>query len=196
MWFKYNHLFKIKSAINRVFWYALFSRGFQCYGKRVNIFYPENIVGEKYIAINDDVYIGYKASIITLKKQLKDPQLSFGPGVTIRPFFHAVCIGEIRIGRNVIIADKVFITDNIHNYMDIHVPIAQQSLKYLAPVIIGDNAWIGENVCIIGACIGKHSVVGANAVVTRDIPDYSVAVGCPARVIKQYNKEMGLWLNI
>lgn len=50
---------------------------------------------------------------------------------------------------------------------------------------IGEGSWIGENVCVCGANIGKHCVIGANSVVTKDIPDYSVAVGCPARIIKK-----------
>ncbi|HHQ4611724.1 MULTISPECIES: DapH/DapD/GlmU-related protein [Aeromonas] len=58
---------------------------------------------------------------------------------------------------------------------------------------IGDNVWIGEGVSIVGASIGRNSVVGANSVVTHDIPEYSVAVGSPARVIKQYNFEMKRW---
>lgn len=194
MWFKYNHVYKIKSLLNRLFWRAFFSHSFQSYGKRVNVLFPENIIGPEYIAISDDVYIGYKASIIVLKKQATNPLLIIGRGTAIRPFFHVVCIGKISIGRDVVIADKVLITDNIHGYQDVEVPIVQQPLKYVAPVTIGDNAWIGENVCIIGASVGKHSVVGANAVVTRDIPDYSVAVGCPAKVVKRYDKEVGQWL--
>ena len=55
------------------------------------------------------------------------------------------------------------------------------------------RSWLGENVAIIGASIGKNCVIGANAVVTDDIPDYSVAVGIPARVIRQYDAPSGQW---
>ena len=60
-------------------------------------------------------------------------------------------------------------------------------------VVVGEGSWLGENVCVMGASIGKHCVIGANAVVTRDVPDYSVAVGCPARVIKRYNPVTQQW---
>ena len=56
-------------------------------------------------------------------------------------------------------------------------------------VVVGESTWLGENVCVIGASVGKHSIVGANSVVTSDIPDYSIAVGAPAKVIKQYNHQ-------
>jgi acetyltransferase-like isoleucine patch superfamily enzyme len=60
--------------------------------------------------------------------------------------------------------------------------------------MIGDGAWLGENVCVIGASVGKQSVVGANSVVMQDIPDYCVAVGTPAKIIKRYSFEKKEWL--
>jgi acetyltransferase-like isoleucine patch superfamily enzyme len=60
-------------------------------------------------------------------------------------------------------------------------------------VTIGDGAWIGENACVIGASVGKNAVIGANAVVTQDVPDFSVAVGVPARIIKRYNPSSQCW---
>ena len=63
----------------------------------------------------------------------------------------------------------------------------------MSEVTIGEDSWIGENVCICGASIGKHCVIGANSVVTKDIPDYCVAAGIPAKVIKKYNFEKNSW---
>ena len=65
----------------------------------------------------------------------------------------------------------------------------------LKPVIIGEGSWLGENVCVCGASVGKHCVIGANSVVTRDIPDYCIAVGSPARVVKRYNFDKNTWEN-
>jgi len=63
-----------------------------------------------------------------------------------------------------------------------------------APIVIEDEVWLGANVVVVaGVTIGKHSVVAAGAVVTKSIPPYSVAVGNPARVIKQYNFETKKW---
>ena len=67
-------------------------------------------------------------------------------------------------------------------------------MKQLNEVLIGEGSWIGENVCIIGAFVGKNSIVGANSVVTNNIPDYCVAVGAPARVIKRYDHKDNQWV--
>lgn len=68
-----------------------------------------------------------------------------------------------------------------------------QPVKQLNDVIIGDDTWIGEHAVIIGASIGKHCVIGSNSVVTHDIPDFSIAVGTPAKIIKRYDFETGKW---
>ena len=77
--------------------------------------------------------------------------------------------------------------------MNLEVPIKEQGIIQKKDVYIGDGSWLGENVCVIGASIGQHCVIGANSVVTKDIPDYSVAVGSPAKVIKRYNPETKQW---
>lgn len=64
-------------------------------------------------------------------------------------------------------------------------------------MVIRRDTWIGTNVSIIGNVnIGKHCVIGANSVVTHNIPDYSVAVGCPARVIKRYDFNQNKWVKV
>ena len=97
------------------------------------------------------------------------------------------------ISNDVLISDKVYISDNLHNYKDINIPIKNQNIIDKGTVIIGKHTWLGENVCVIGASVGKHCVIGANSVVLKDIPDYSIAVGSPARVIKKYNKNTNVW---
>ena len=92
-----------------------------------------------------------------------------------------------------LIADKVYLSDNVHSYENVNLPVIDQPVKQLSAVILKDGCWLGENVCVIGAVIGKNSVVGANSVVTKDIPDYCVAVGSPAVVIKRYNFETKQW---
>ena len=68
-----------------------------------------------------------------------------------------------------------------------------QKILDKGPISIGENTWIGENVCVIGSSIGKHCVIGSNSVVLSNIPDYSVAVGSPAKVIKRYNQITKDW---
>ena len=81
----------------------------------------------------------------------------------------------------------------MHGYEDLATPIMKQPIVQRNTVEIGEGSWLGENVCIIGSSIGKHCVIGANAVVTKDIPDYSVAVGAPAYIIKRYDEINQIW---
>ena len=98
------------------------------------------------------------------------------------------------IDKNVLVANYVYIADNAHGYEDVSLPVKQQAVVQKNHVHIGENSWIGEHVCIIGANVGKHCVIGANSVVTHDIPDYCVAVGSPARVIKKYDFNTRQWV--
>jgi len=80
----------------------------------------------------------------------------------------------------------VYITDQNHGFADIARPISEQSMPE-QPVIIGAGSWLGHGTVVLpGSTIGRHVVVGANSVVTGDLPDFSVAVGAPARVVRRY----------
>lgn len=102
------------------------------------------------------------------------------------------------IGEKVLLSPNVYITDCDHAFENIETPIIDQGIvnkEY--SVLIGDHSYIGINTVIIGNVkIGKHCVIGANSVVTKDILDYCVAVGSPARVIKRYNFFSGKWENM
>ena len=123
----------------------------------------------------------------------KHPQLIISDKCVLGHFNHIYATSEIIFEDSVLTADKVYISDNLHSYADLSKPIIEQPIKQLKRIRIGEGSWIGENVCIIGASIGKHCTIGANSVVTHDIPDYCVAVGAPARVIKRYNFETQQW---
>jgi acetyltransferase-like isoleucine patch superfamily enzyme len=152
---------------------------------------PENIV------IGDRVRIGYKTWLsCTNQTGYQNPELIIGSDTYVGNFNHIYATKKIEIGSNVLIADKVYISDNQHTYEDINIPIKRQPLKQLSPVSIGDGSWIGENVCIVGATIGKNCVIGANSVVTKNIPDFCVAVGIPARIIKRYDLNKCAWIRI
>lgn len=114
-------------------------------------------------------------------------------GSRIGDFAHIYATNEIIIEENVLLANFVYISDCDHGYQKIDTPIMDQPIIRKGSVRIGEGSWLGEHVCVCGVCIGKHCVVGANAVVTHDIPDYSVAVGNPARVIKRYNSITEKW---
>lgn len=152
------------------------------------------LTGSKRIFIGKKVYVRKNtwlaAEPLTGKLHCS---LTIGDGTYIGRFCHFFASSKIEIGKKVLFADKVYLSDNLHGYESIEIPIIDQPLKQLSPVIIGDGAWLGENVCVIGAKIGKNSVIGANAVVTKDIPDYCIAVGSPARIIKRYDFVSKSW---
>ncbi|TAF56948.1 MAG: acyltransferase [Sphingobacteriia bacterium] len=104
-----------------------------------------------------------------------------------------VLIGPISVGNNVIFAQNIVASALNHGYENPDLPIHLQAVK-TAPIVIEDDCWIAANAVITaGVTIGKHSVVGAGAVVTKSIPPYSVAVGNPAKIIKQYNSVSQKW---
>ena len=102
-------------------------------------------------------------------------------------------IGPVTIKDDVRLAQNVVLSGLNHNYEDITRPIHTQGVS-TAVIIIGESTWIGANTVVVaGVKIGKHCIVAGGSVVTKDIPPYSVAVGNPARVVKQYNHSTGEW---
>ena len=98
---------------------------------------------------------------------------------------------SIEIGDDVFTGHHIYVTDANHGYEDPDLPVGRQFGK-AKPVRIGSGSWIGHGAIVLpGARIGEHVVVGAGAVVTGDLPDYCVAVGNPARVIRRYEPGRG-----
>ena len=91
-------------------------------------------------------------------------------------------------------AGYVHVTDHSHGYEDINMPISKQPLISKGPVIIEDECWLGFCCEILsGVHIGRHSIIAARAVVTKDVPPYSIVAGNPARIVKKYNFETNKW---
>ena len=196
----------IQNHILSWFYFDTLSRGFRyyrnltysawlqqkmCAGKGLYIKTPSYIKGSKYITLGEnfkalsglrleawDSYCGYDYF----------PSINLGSNVSLGNNCHIGAIDQIIIGNNVLMGSKIYITDHFHGAIsaeDKAIPPVQRKLFSKGPVIIGDNVWIGDNVVIMpGVTIGKGAVIGANAVVTKDVPDYGVAVGVPAKVIK------------
>ncbi len=112
-------------------------------------------------------------------------KVSIGEHTTLNEFVVIDGSGKVEIGNWVRIAHRTSILSSGHNFKNRDIPIAKQEL-ILNPIVIEDDVWIGCDVKILkGVRIGKGSVIGAGSVVTKDIPPYSIAVGIPAKVIKQ-----------
>jgi len=164
------------------------------FGKYSTILKPTAIDGHKRIFIGSKVLISYygwlAANPLTGNT---DCRLIIGDGTYVGRFSHIYATSKIEIGKKVLIADKVYISDNLHGYKNIHLPVIDQPVVQAGEVLIGDGAWLGENVCVVGASVGRNSIIGANSVVTKDIPDHCIAVGAPAQIIKRYNFELKDW---
>jgi acetyltransferase-like isoleucine patch superfamily enzyme len=123
--------------------------------------------------------------------------ITIGNNCYIGHHVHIIGSSSIIIEDNVLIADRVFLQDCSHSWEDVTTPIKDQPIKFIGEIKIKSGSWIGENVTILPrVTIGKNSIVGANSVVTKSVPDYSIAVGNPAKIIKNYNFENKKWEKI
>jgi lipopolysaccharide O-acetyltransferase len=101
------------------------------------------------------------------------------------------------LGRGVLVASQVYITDHDHDFGDLESPPIENGRLVVVPTHIGDYVWLGEGVMVLkGVTIGAHSVVGAGSIVIKDIPPFCVAVGNPAKVIRFYCHEKKQWIKV
>lgn len=114
------------------------------------------------------------------------PKITIGDGTAIQFYFHCGAAESVTIGKNVLISGRVYITDHDHVFDDPELPARNCSKLKSAPVVVEDGAWLGEGCVILkGVRVGERTVVGANAVVTKDVPPFTVVGGVPARVIRK-----------
>ncbi|HEY5663094.1 MAG TPA: DapH/DapD/GlmU-related protein [Ilumatobacter sp.] len=165
-------------------------RRFGRFGSGSVICFPQvTLMNERYIHIGTGTmigpYVALSAGMLPGQECLTDPVVSIGDRCLIGRGSGIVGHLSIEIGDDVWTGHHVYITDQNHGYADPDRPISQQ-VQPERPVSIGSGSWLGHGTVVLpGARIGRHVVIGANSVVTGEIPDYSVAVGAPARVIGQ-----------
>ena len=191
-----ERLFDIYERIVIRLFTAFVRRQFGSCGKGVIVEPPFKYKNLQHIALGKDVMIKHYCwiSAIASQEETSTPKIiikahtQIGMGATIS------AVRQIVLEEYVLLARNVYISDHGHSFEDLETPIMFQGLRDISPVTIGEHTWIGQNSCIMpGVRIGKHCVVGANSVVTRDLPDYCVAVGSPARVIRQYDARTRRW---
>jgi lipopolysaccharide O-acetyltransferase len=161
---------------------------------------PFDIRNKKYIKIGNSFTTGFGCRLEAYPVDNYSNTLFIGHNVEINDYVHIAAGEKIVIGDNVLIASKVFISDLNHGIYkgdSQDNPLSPPSKRMLStsPVIIEDNVWIGEGVCIMpGVSIGKGSIIGALSVVTKNIPDFCIAVGSPASVIKKFDFISQKWV--
>ena len=177
--------------------------------KHLKIELPRRIINPELISLGDHVWLG-PGCFITAVKEYPSPSLRHPEKHTeVHRFTPRIRIGarvtssgnlivgaarQIDIGDDVLLAFNVTILDNMHGFENPYEPYKYQALQRIAPVEVGAGCWIGQNVVILPSVkIGEMSIIGANSVVTSDIPARSIAVGAPARVIKQWDETSREW---
>lgn len=187
---------RIIRKINRIYRYYGNKKAFRFYGVNSNIIKPSRIVGSEYIEIgnNVNIYHGLRLEAVDAWNGIKyTPSIKIADNVGVQQNCHITCAGCITIGEYTSILPCVMITDITHQYEDIAVPPGYSDID-VNPVSIGKNCMIGFGSAIMpGVQIGDNCIVGANSVVTHDLPNGSVAVGNPAKIIKRYNYLSNRW---
>lgn len=161
-------------------------------GKNVYIEKPIKIQYE-YVEIGNDSHILKDARIQNVSDD-KNTRIRIGERTGIGYRFSVLAGADVNIGDDVAIASDVFLSAGSHG-TDPECEIPYGCQKYRGKEInIKSGAWLGEKVCVMSdVTIGKCSIIGAGGVITKDVPDYSIAVGNPAKVIKKYNFTQHCW---
>jgi acetyltransferase-like isoleucine patch superfamily enzyme len=177
---------RLMNLVTVLWHYVYWGRRFHSFGWRSYLGRCDMLTNPQAISIGRNVLIRKGARLEAVGSDAGEgPKLIIGDGTAIQFYFHCGAAGRVTIGRNVLMGGRVYITDHDHSYDEPDLSARESPRLNVAPVEIGDGAFLGEGCVILkGVRVGKRAVVAANAVVTRDVPDFSVAAGVPAKVIK------------
>jgi len=185
------------------FYTWIIKKNFNSFGKKSIIKPFANLSNCQHISIGNFVDIGNNCRITVSNAFFGLPchsknkiKLKIGNHVDVGNGTFISANNDVQIGNHVIMAPYVFITDHDHGFSDITKNLHQQPLTENGHTIIGDNVFLGTKSSILkNVKIGEHSVVGANAVVTKDVPSFSIISGNPAKIIKKYDLKKKKWIN-
>ena len=168
--------------------FTLLCRGdFRRIGSRTTLHLPVQLHGTQHIDLGSRVFVGPNSwlEVLAPDEARSVPAIQIGDGTSIAGFCTITSHRSVIIEPNVLIARYAYISDHTHAHSSCDRPIKEQGIAKVAPVRIREGAWLGQNVVICpGVTIGRNAVIGANSVVRDDVPDYCVAVGAPARVVR------------
>lgn len=190
-----SFLFYLKNKFKKYYCYLFnlyIRKFFKAYGRGGFIDPSLVYMGLDKVVIGNDFRAGKRLKLRTFDSwgNLRyTPQIIIGDNVNIETDCHISAINKVSIGNNVLIASFVYISDHSHGDVNdsaiSQLPPLERPLYSKGPIIIEDDVWLGEKVSVmVGVHIGRGAIIGANSVVTKDIPAYAVAVGSPAKVIK------------
>jgi|WetSurMetagenome_2_1015567.scaffolds.fasta_scaffold04138_6 acetyltransferase-like isoleucine patch superfamily enzyme len=194
----------LTTIIKRIF-FSIYKFNFKECG-RIYIAGSFQITGKNYIEIGS-LLAGSRIRIDAIHhygNQVFHPNIRIGQQVIVNNDFHLACTGNICIGNNVLMGSHIYITDHDHGiYSGINSQSSPNEIPNLrlltinGSVHIGDNVFIGEYVTILkNVKIGNGSIIGANTIITKDVPENSIVFGNPAKIIKQYSLIHRQWMKI
>lgn len=174
----------------------LWTRIYRCFlgqlGKGTILSKADQLLNPRHIFIGKQVGIAHGARLDAIRQfagQSYAGAIYIGDHTSIQPYAHIAAAASLYIGTYVLTGSRIFISDHDHQFTKLDVPVAYQPLA-VAPVRIEDHVWLGENVTILkGVTVGHHAVIGANSVVTKNIPPFAIAAGSPAKVIRMRSGE-------
>lgn len=162
------------------------------------------LLGLSHMRVGEDFHARdalWLEAVLQYAGQSFSPQLTVGPHARLSDNVHIACLDRVTIGAHLLCGSRVLISDHAHGRYngpgasDPAIPPALRPLHSAAPVYVGDNVWLGDGVAVLaGARIGHGCVIGANSVVTGEIPERTVAVGAPARPIRRWDDEQNTWI--
>lgn len=166
-------------------------RRFAKFGKSIVMWHPYQLRGLEYIEVGDNTILEKDLQLTVTVSSSQKPCITIGNHCLIRRGTHITACNHITIGNHLLTGTNVLITDNSHgstDYASLLIPPGEREVVSKGPVTIGNRVWLGNNVCVLpGVTIGDGAVVGANSVVTCDVPAFSVVAGIPAKLLRQKN---------
>ncbi len=177
----------------------LLKKSFYAIGRGTIVEPPLRFANLRGVSLGHGVHINRFSWIIAHRTDSEEtePRLIIKDNVGIGMGATISAAKRILIEENVMLGRNVYISDHGHEFTDISVPITLQGIRKVTEVRIGAGTWIGQNAVVLpGANIGRNCVIGANSVVNVEIPDLSVAVGAPARIVARYSKNRKEWVRI
>lgn len=161
--------------------------------------FPIDIRGKKFIHVSTGFTTGVGCRIEAYPMN-NEKTLFFGENFQMNDYVHITAMEKVIIGNNVLFASKIYVSDCSHgSYAGDQNDSSPDSIPhdrplFSKPVIIEDNVWLGESVSVLsGVTIGKGTIVGANSVVSKSLPEYVIAAGSPAKIIKKFNFNTNQW---
>lgn len=177
-------------------------------GRNLRIARPRRIVNAERIFVGNDVTLGPGSMLNALRKYPGrtmetaggaepvhfDSRIEIGNRVSATGYLTVGAAASVVIEDDVLLASHIYIGDNLHGMGRADVPYKYQHLERIAPVRIGRGTWVGEHAVILaGVTVGEFAVIGANSVVSRDVPARTVVAGAPARPIKRWCSTSQSW---